>query len=64
MNGAKTLSDVQEEQMQLKNDIDNLLDQNKTKKKTNENDLTLTNVNELLKGNRCFLMLFEAKYLL
>ena len=37
----------------------------KTKqKKTNENDLTLTNVNELLKGNRCFLMLFEAKYLL
>ena len=33
MNGAKTLSDVQEEQMQLKNDIDNLLDQNKTKKK-------------------------------
>ena len=29
MNGAKILSDVQEEQMQLKNNIDNLLNQNK-----------------------------------
>ena len=29
MNDGKTLSDVQEEQIQLKNDIDNLLDQNK-----------------------------------
>ena len=29
INGAKALSDVQGEQMQLKNDIDNLVDQSK-----------------------------------